>query len=85
MEPVKISAHINSKQTSVVAGNWRQSQPVKSFVQCNSRQVIRKLEAVAAGWKQLKEFTNVPVVCLVRKKEKAGIMLAYVHVVELLP
>jgi len=34
--------------------NWKQSQLVKTSVQSNSRQVKRKLEAVAASWNQLK-------------------------------
>jgi len=38
LQPVKISAQLNSKQMSVVASNWRQSQPVKSSVQPNSKQ-----------------------------------------------
>jgi len=49
LESIKISAQLNSKQMSVVAGNWRQSQPVKSIAQSNSRQVKRKLEVVAAS------------------------------------
>jgi len=40
--------------------------------------VKRKLEAVTFSWNQLKEFTNVAAVCVVRKKEKAGIIPAYV-------
>jgi len=63
LETVKINAQLNSKQMSVVAGHWRQSQPVKSIVQSNSRQVKRKLEAVVASWNQLKDFTNI-VCCL---------------------
>jgi len=59
LQPVKISAQLNSKQMSVIASNWRQSQPVKSFVQSNSRQVKRKLKAAAASWNQLKVFTAI--------------------------
>jgi len=59
LESIKISAQLNSKHMNVIAGNWRQSQPVKSIVQSNNRQVKRKLEAVAASWNHLKEFTNV--------------------------
>jgi len=58
LEPVKISLQLNSKQINVIAGNWKQSQLVKTSVQSNNKQAgERKLEVVAASWNQLKEFT----------------------------
>ena len=63
---------------SVVASNWRQLQLAESSVQPNSKQVKecwKQLQLVGISWKNLQ---MLPAVCLVRKKEKAGTMLAYV-------
>jgi len=70
LELVKISAQLNSKQINVIAENWKQSQPVKSSVQSNSKHT-KKLKAVTASWNQFKELTTVACCLSVHKKEKA--------------
>jgi hypothetical protein len=39
LQSVKMTAQLNSKQMSVVAGNWRQLQLVESSMQPNSTQM----------------------------------------------